>query len=387
MRRATALCRSLSRLSGPALNEGSPAASAALLAGRCKPLSSVTPMSVSSSLAAPSRGGLGLRGFAGEAAESDVFYPAQQAFVGHQAPRFTAPAFTNGDISYVSLDDYLSAGKYVVLAFYPKDFTYVCPTEIIAFSDRAKEFEDAGAQVLVASTDTEEVHGAWTRVARSAGGLGKIAIPMVADTKKTISAAYGCLHEDSGLALRGLYIISPDGILHHSTVNNFPVGRSVDEALRTLKAIKFVAEHGEVCPAGWQPGDPTMKAGIESSKEYFGTLADSPESPLAPTLQAVESRSELDALVSSNDAVVLDCLANWCGKCHQLAPFVEELQQNYKGKVAFAKLDTEAFKALSEELGVSVLPTFKVFKGGKEVSTVVGYKKKLLADAVAKVAA
>lgn len=157
--------------------------------------------------------------------------------------------------------------------------------------------------------------------------------------------------------------------------------------MRTLKAIKFVAEHGEVCPAGWQPGDPTMRAGIESSKEYFGTLADSPESPLAPTLQAVKSRSELDALVSSNDAVVLDCLANWCGKCHQLAPFVEELQQNYKGKVAFAKLDTEAFKALSEELGVSVLPTFKVFKGGKEVSTVVGYKKKLLADAVAKVAA
>ena len=104
----------------------------------------------------------------------------------------TSTAFTNGDIAEVSLDDYLSAGKYVVLAFYPKDFTYVCPTEIIAFSDRAKEFEEAGAQVLVASTDTEEVHGAWTRVARSAGGLGKIAIPMVADTKKTISAAYGC---------------------------------------------------------------------------------------------------------------------------------------------------------------------------------------------------
>ena len=159
-------------------------------------------------------------------------------------------AFTNGDIADVSLDDYLNAGKYVVLAFYPKDFTYVCPTEIIAFSDRAKEFEAAGAQVLVASTDTEEVHGAWTRVARSAGGLGKIAIPMLADTKKTISAAYGCLHEDSGLALRGLYIISPDGILHHSTVNNFPIGRSVDEALRTLQAIKFVAEHGEVRRGG-----------------------------------------------------------------------------------------------------------------------------------------
>lgn len=107
-------------------------------------------------------------------------------------PSRNNPAFVNGDIATVSLDDFLNAGKYVVLAFYPKDFTYVCPTEIIAFSDRSKEFEDAGAQVLVASTDTEEVHGAWTRVARSAGGLGKIAIPMVADTKKTISAAYGC---------------------------------------------------------------------------------------------------------------------------------------------------------------------------------------------------
>jgi len=129
-----------------------------------------------------------------------------------------------------------------------------------------------------------------------------------------------------------------------------------------------------------------MKAGIESSKEYFGTLADSPESPLAPTLQSVESRAELDELVSKNGSVVLDCLANWCGKCHQLAPFVEELQAKHREKVAFAKLDTEKFKSLSEELGVSVLPTFKIFKNGKEVSTVVGYKKKLLADAVEKVA-
>ena len=182
--------------------------------------------------------------------------------------------------------------------------------------------------------------------------------------------------------------LRPAGVVRAAYVNDLPVGRSVDEALRTLKAIKFVAEHGEVCPAGWQPGDPTMKAGIESSKEYFETLADSPlESPLAPTLRAVESRAELDALVASNGAVVLDCLANWCGKCHQLAPFVEELQKEHEGKVAFAKLDTEAFKSLSEELGVSVLPTFKIFKNGKEVSTVVGYKKKLLADAVAKVAA
>ena len=127
-------------------------------------------------------------------AKLHVTKPEERELVGAMVrlADLTRQGFINGDISTVSLDDYLGAGKYVVLAFYPKDFTYVCPTEIIAFSDRAREFEEAGAQVLVASTDTEEVHGAWTRVARSAGGLGKISIPMIADTKKTISAAYGC---------------------------------------------------------------------------------------------------------------------------------------------------------------------------------------------------
>lgn len=107
------------------------------------------------------------------------------------------------------------------MAFYPKDYTYVCPTEIIAFSDRCKEFEEAGAQIVVASHDSCEVHGSWCNLARSKGGLGKITVPMIGDTKKVISAAYGCLHEESGLALRGLYIISPDGVLHHSTVSFF----------------------------------------------------------------------------------------------------------------------------------------------------------------------
>ena len=231
MRRSQPLLRALLRRSSPVLTVGS--SPAALLANNGRFNASSTPFTSSTTkINTPSF----TRGFASEA-DPDVFYPQQQAFVGHQAPRFTAPgkkwinmekkelasfflfffplssdrstsspplfsfplkkqktktAFTNGDISTVSLDDYLTKNKYVVLAFYPKDFTYVCPTEIIAFSDRAKEFADEGAQVLVASTDTEEVHGAWTRVARSAGGLGKIEIPMIADTKKAISAAYGC---------------------------------------------------------------------------------------------------------------------------------------------------------------------------------------------------
>lgn len=148
-----------------------------------------------------------------------------------------------------------------------------------------------------------------------------------------------------------------------------------------------------MCPAGWTEGEPTIKPGLQESKEYFSTLSDdSPEdaeSSLAPTLRAVTSRAELDALLNgdskSSSAVVLDVLAPWCGKCRSLAPFVEELQKQHPG-VTFAKLDSDANKALSEELGVTVLPTFKIFKGGKEVSSIVGYKKKLLADAVAKVA-
>ncbi|RHY10947.1 hypothetical protein DYB25_010855 [Aphanomyces astaci] len=199
--------------------------------------------------------------------DNKVKYPAAKAFVGKPAPSFTAPAVVRGDISEISLSDYL--GKYVVLFFYPKDFTYVCPTEIIAFNDRAKEFEAVGAQLIAASTDTPEVHLAWTRTPRNVGGLGKMKIPIVADVTKVISAKYGTLGESNGFPYRGLFIIDGEGILQSYTINNNPVGRSVDEALRLVKAFQFVEEHGEVCPANWQPGQATIVTNPKDSQEYF----------------------------------------------------------------------------------------------------------------------
>ncbi|KAK3270317.1 Peroxiredoxin-2, partial [Cymbomonas tetramitiformis] len=202
---------------------------------------------------------------------STIAYPSSSAFIGKQAPNFSAPAVIDGEISSVQLEQY--RGKYVVLFFYPKDFTFVCPTEIIAFSDRAKEFEAINTQLIACSTDTEECHLAWIRTPRKKGGLGNMQIPIVADTTKAISADYGVLLEEAGIALRGLFIINPEGVLEQITVNNLPVGRSVDETLRLLTAFQFVAEHGEVCPADWTPGAKTMVPSTDGSVDFFASGA------------------------------------------------------------------------------------------------------------------
>ncbi|OQR99231.1 thioredoxin-dependent peroxide reductase [Achlya hypogyna] len=205
--------------------------------------------------------------FGDDEEEDKVKYPAQKAFVGQVAPSFTAPAIIRGDIEDLSLESY--RGKYVVLFFYPKDFTYVCPTEIIAFNDRAKEFEALDTQLICCSIDSPEVHLAWTRQSRNVGGLGKMKIPMVSDLTKSIAAKYGCLKEDEGIAFRGLYVIDREGIVQNITINNLPVGRSVDEVLRLVKAFQFNEEHGEVCPANWQPGEATIQANPSDSLKYF----------------------------------------------------------------------------------------------------------------------
>lgn len=160
----------------------------------------------------------------------------------------------------------------------------------------------------------------------------------------------------------------------------------MDEALRTLQAVQYVAEHGEVCPAGWTPGDPSMKADSEGSKEYFSQVADSAEAPFATTLKAVTTRGELDALIAAGTPLVVDVVAPWCGKCRMLAPHVEQLQKEHAG-VTFVKIDQVASKELADGLGVTALPTFKLYTGGREAGTVVGYKKKALSDAVAKLVA
>ncbi|KAI7850576.1 thioredoxin-like protein [Circinella umbellata] len=189
------------------------------------------------------------------------------AQVQKPAPAFTLPAVVDGEFKDISLSDY--KGKYVVFFWYPMDFTFVCPTEILAFSERVKEFEALDTAVIAASTDSEFSHLAWINTPRKQGGLGEMNIPIVADKTKKVARDYGVLIEDAGVALRGLFIIDPKGIVRQITINDLPVGRNVDEALRLVEAFKFTDVHGEVCPAGWQKGADTIKPEVKASKEYF----------------------------------------------------------------------------------------------------------------------
>jgi peroxiredoxin (alkyl hydroperoxide reductase subunit C) len=191
--------------------------------------------------------------------------------VGQTAPDFTATAVADQEFKTIKLSDY--RGKYVVLFFYPLDFTFVCPTEIIAFSDRYEEFKNLNTEVLGVSVDSEFSHLAWIQSDRKQGGVGDLNYPLVSDIKKTISAAYNVLDPEAGVALRGLFIIDKEGIIQHATINNLAVGRNVDETLRTLKAFQYVQSHpDEVCPAGWQEGDKTMVPDPVKSKTYFAAV-------------------------------------------------------------------------------------------------------------------
>ncbi|MEO0351205.1 MAG: peroxiredoxin [Cyanobacteria bacterium P01_A01_bin.15] len=194
--------------------------------------------------------------------------------VGQSAPDFTATAVVDQEFKTIKLSDYL--GRYVVLFFYPLDFTFVCPTEITAFSDRYEEFASLNTEVLGASVDSEFSHLAWIQTERKAGGIGDLAYPLISDIKKEISAAYNVLEPEAGVALRGLFLIDKDGILQHATVNNLSFGRSVDETLRVLQAVQHVQSHpDEVCPAGWTPGDKTMNPDPVKSKSFFASIVDS----------------------------------------------------------------------------------------------------------------
>lgn len=190
--------------------------------------------------------------------------------VGQPAPSFAAIAVYDQEFKSVQLSDYL--GKYVVLFFYPLDFTFVCPTEITAFSDLYNEFAEINTEVLGVSVDSEYAHLAWLQTKRDDGGLGDLNYPLVSDLTKSISNSYNVLTSE-GKALRGLFIIDTKGTIQHCVVNNLDFGRSVDETLRTLKAIQYVQSHpDEVCPANWKPGDATMIADPVKSKEYFKSI-------------------------------------------------------------------------------------------------------------------
>ncbi len=185
------------------------------------------------------------------------------------APDFTATAVMPDNCFKEDFTLSSYKGKYVCLFFYPLDFTFVCPSEILAFDKRLQEFKDKNCEVIGVSVDSHFTHLAWKNTPVEKGGIGNIQYPLVADLSKKISLSYGVLLEDVGVALRGLFLIDKEGIIRHQLVNDLPLGRSVDEALRILEAIQFHEQHGEVCPANWKPGEEAMKPTPEGVAEYL----------------------------------------------------------------------------------------------------------------------
>ena len=194
--------------------------------------------------------------------------------VGKRAPDFKATAImADGSIkSEFSLSDYKD--KYVVLFFYPLDFTFVCPTELIAFSKRIKEFEARSTQVIGCSIDSQFTHIAWRNTPVENGGIGAVAYPLVADVKHEICQAYDVEFADAGVAYRGSFLIDREGTVRHQVVNDLPLGRNVDEMLRMIDALQFTEKYGEVCPAGWNKGDEGMMPTGDGVASYLANKAD-----------------------------------------------------------------------------------------------------------------
>jgi peroxiredoxin (alkyl hydroperoxide reductase subunit C) len=191
--------------------------------------------------------------------------------VTQQAPDFVATAVT-ADNSFEELRLSNYRGKYVVLFFYPLDFTFVCPSEILAFDRKLEEFRKKDCELIGVSVDSHFTHLAWKETSVEQGGIGSIQYPLVSDLKKTIADQYGVLH-DGSVALRGLFLLDKEGVVRHAVVNDLPLGRSVDEALRMLDALRFIDEHGEVCPANWHEGEEAMKPTAEGVAEYLSKHA------------------------------------------------------------------------------------------------------------------
>jgi peroxiredoxin (alkyl hydroperoxide reductase subunit C) len=187
--------------------------------------------------------------------------------VTKEAPDFSAQAvMPDNTMAELSLSSY--RGKYVLLFFYPLDFTFVCPSEILAFDRALEQFKEKNCEILGVSVDSQYTHFAWRNTPVQSGGIGKIKFPLVADLDKSISEAYGVLLPD-GISLRGLFLIDKNGVVQHQLVNNLPLGRSVDEAIRILDALQFTEKYGEVCPANWKPGEEGMKPTAEGVAAYL----------------------------------------------------------------------------------------------------------------------
>ncbi len=194
--------------------------------------------------------------------------------VGKPAPDFTAPAvMPSGEI----VEDFKLSdrkGKYTVLFFWPLDFTFVCPTEILAHNRRMEAFKQRGVEVVGVSIDSQFTHFAWRNTPVKEGGIGPIQFPMVADVKHDIIRAFGIEHPDAGVALRASFLIDRDGTVQHQVVNNLPLGRNVDEMLRMVDALQFTEVHGEVCPAGWNKGDEGMRPTTDGVADYLAGNAE-----------------------------------------------------------------------------------------------------------------
>lgn len=187
--------------------------------------------------------------------------------VGRKAPEFKAPAVVNGDFKDISLSDF--KGKYVVMFFYPLDFTFVCPTELHTFQEKLSAFKALNCEVLGVSVDSKFSHHAWLNTPREEGGIKGVSYPLISDINKTISRDYDVLIPDAGVALRGTFLIDKNGVVQQQTINNLPLGRNIDEMLRLLEALQYTETHGEVCPANWKKGDKAMKADQAGLKTYF----------------------------------------------------------------------------------------------------------------------
>ena len=187
--------------------------------------------------------------------------------VGKNAPEFKAEAVVNGDFKSVSLSDY--RGKYVLLFFYPLDFTFVCPTELHAFQEKLDQFKKLNTEVLGVSIDSKFSHLAWLNTKRDDGGIEGVKYPLISDINKTIARDYDVLIPNDGVALRGAFLIDKTGKVRHQTVNDLPLGRNIDEFLRLVEALQYTEEHGEVCPANWKKGEKSMKTTQAGLKAYF----------------------------------------------------------------------------------------------------------------------
>lgn len=190
------------------------------------------------------------------------------SLVNKPAPDFTAQAVVQGETTDIRLSDY--KGHPILFFFYPLDFTFVCPTELHAFSDALAEFEKRGVKIFACSVDSVNSHAAWLRTPRAKGGIEHVAYPIISDLTKSISRDYGVLIEEEGIALRGTFFIDKDFIVRMEQVYDKPLGRSVEETLRVIDAWFFFEKNGEVCPANWKPGDEAMKTTTAGLESWFG---------------------------------------------------------------------------------------------------------------------